>query len=228
MPTPLSKIPVVGPVADVATDLVTGVAKLPAAAADKAVTQVRSGVSLGRLAVEGTARGLVQKVSGRGAPAAPAAARAAAPSAPPARPAPPAPAAAPAPAAPAEDPVTDIDAGAADVQVEATPADVAAAKKPAKKAAAKKAPAKKAPAKKAPAKKAAAKKAPAKKAPAKKTADQVPLKSEPTPASAAPPVPEGPEQLGQLGDDRTEPLFDASTAKQVASESETLQQGSDG
>ena len=216
MPTPLSKIPVVGPVADVATDLVTGVAKLPAAAADKAVTQVRSGVSLGRLAVEGTARGLVQKVSGRGAPAAPAAARAAAPSA------------RPAPAAPAEDPVTDIDAGAADVQVEATPADVAAAKKPAKKAAAKKAPAKKAPAKKAPAKKAAAKKAPAKKAPAKKTADQVPLKSEPTPASAAPPVPEGPEQLGQLGDDRTEPLFDASTAKQVASESETLQQGSDG
>ena len=78
MPTPLSKIPVVGPVADVATDLVTGVAKLPAAAADKAVTQVRSGVILGRLAVEGTARGLVQKVSGRGAPAAPAAARAAA------------------------------------------------------------------------------------------------------------------------------------------------------
>lgn len=211
MPTPLSKIPVVGPVADVATDLVTGVAKLPAAAADKAVTQVRSGVSLGRLAVEGTARGLVQKVSGRGAPAAPAAARAAAPSA------------RPAPAAPAEDPVTDIDAGAADVQVEATPADVAAAKKPAKKA-----PAKKTTAKKAPAKKSAAKKVPAKKAPAKKTADQVPLKSEPTPASAAPPVPEGPEQLGQLGDDRTEPLFDASTAKQVASESETLQQGSDG
>ena len=73
MPTPLSKIPVVGPVADVATDLVAGVARLPAAAADKAVAQIRSGVSLGRLAVEGTARGLAQKVSGRGGPAAPAA-----------------------------------------------------------------------------------------------------------------------------------------------------------
>jgi hypothetical protein len=213
VPTPLSKIPVVGPVADVATDLVAGVAKLPAAAADKAVTQVRSGVSLGRLAVEGTARGLVQKVSGRGAPAAPAAAKAAAPSAPPA----PAAAPAPAPAAPTGEPVTDIDAGAADVQVDATPADVAAAKKPAKKA----------PAKKAPAKKTAAKKAPAKKAPAKKSPDEVPLKSEPTPASAAPPVPEGPEQLGQLGDDRTEPLLDPSTAKQVASEHEMLQQGSE-
>ena len=220
MPTPLSKIPVVGPVADVATDLVAGVAKLPAAAADKAVTQVRSGVSLGRLAVEGTARGLVQKVSGRGAPAAPAAAKAAAPSAPPA----PAPAA---PAAPTGEPVTDIDAGAADVQVDATPADVAAARKPAKKAPAKKAPAKKTAAKKAPASKSAATKAPAKKAPAKKSPDEVPLKSEPTPASAAPPVPEGPEQLGQLGDDRTEPLLDPSTAKQVASESETLQQGSE-
>lgn len=223
MPTPLSKIPVVGPVADVATDLVAGVAKLPAAAADKAVTQVRSGVSLGRLAVEGTARGLVQKVSGRGAPAAPAAAKAAAPSAPPA----PAAAPAPAPAAPTGEPVTDIDAGAADVQVDATPADVAAAKKPAKKAPAKKAPAKKTAAKKAPASKSAATKAPAKKAPAKKSPDEVPLKSEPTPASAAPPVPEGPEQLGQLGDDRTEPLLDPSTAKQVASESETLQQGSE-
>lgn len=225
MPTPLSKIPVVGPVADVATDLVAGVAKLPAAAADKAVTQVRSGVSLGRLAVEGTARGLVQKVSGRGAPAAPAAAKAAAPSAPPAPAAAPAPA--PAPAAPTEKPVTDIDAGAADVQVDATPADVAAAKKPAKKAPAKKAPAKKTAAKKAPASKSAATKAPAKKAPAKKSPDEVPLKSEPTPASAAPPVPEGPEQLGQLGDDRTEPLLDPATAKQVASESETLQQGSE-
>ena len=224
MPTPLSKIPVVGPVADVATDLVAGVAKLPAAAADKAVTQVRSGVSLGRLAVEGTARGLVQKVSGRGAPAAPAAAKAAAPSAPPAPAAAPAPAA---PAAPTGEPVTDIDAGAADVQVDATPADVAAAKKPAKKAPAKKAPAKKTAAKKAPASKSAAAKAPAKKAPAKKSPDEVPLKSEPTPASAAPPVPEGPEQLGQLGDDRTEPLLDPSTAKQVASESETLQQGSE-
>lgn len=224
MPTPLSKIPVVGPVADVATDLVAGVAKLPAAAADKAVTQVRSGVSLGRLAVEGTARGLVQKVSGRGAPAAPAAAKAAAPSAPPAPAAAPAPAA---PAAPTGEPVTDIDAGAADVQVDATPADVAAAKKPAKKTAAKKAPAKKTAAKKAPASKSAATKAPAKKTPAKKSPDEVPLKSEPTPASAAPPVPEGPEQLGQLGDDRTEPLLDPSTAKQVASESETLQQGSE-
>ena len=38
---------------------------------------------------------------------------------------------------------------------------------------------------------------------------------------------EAPEQLGQLGDARTKPLFDASTAKQVASESETLQQGSE-
>lgn len=227
MPTPLSKIPVVGPVADVATDLVAGVAKLPAAAADKAVTQVRSGVSLGRLAVEGTARGLVQKVSGRGAPAAPAAAKAAAPSAPTAPAAAPAPAPAPAPAAPTEEPVTDIDAGAADVQVDATPADVAAAKKPAKKAPAKKAPAKKTAAKKAPASKSAATKAPAKKRPAKKSPDEVPLKSEPTPASAAPPVPEGPEQLGQLGDDRTEPLLDPATAKQVASEHEMLQQGSE-
>lgn len=219
MPTPLSKIPVVGPVADVATDLVAGVAKLPAAAADKAATQVRSGVTLGRLAVEGTARSLVSKVTGRSSTH----------EAPTRKPSP---ASAPAPAAPAapSEPVTDIDAGAADVEVDVTPADIAALA--GSKAAPTKSATKKSPAKKAAAKKSASKKAPAKKAPVEKpaptkTPDEVPLKSEPTPASAAPPVPEGPEQLGQLGDDRTEPLLDPATAKQVASESETLQQGSE-
>ncbi|GHJ60200.1 hypothetical protein NOK12_27180 [Nocardioides sp. OK12] len=218
MPTPLSKIPVVGPVAEVATDLAVGVAKLPAAAADKAATQVRSGVTLGRLAVEGTARSLVGKVTGRsGAPEAPAKA----------------PTPAPAPAAPvtetvtetSTEPVTDIDAGAADVEVDVTPADVAAfagKKSPARKPAAKKATAKKTAVKKAAPKKAAAKKP----APTK-TADQVPLKSEPTPSSAAPPEPEGPEQLELPADAGTEPLVDTATAKQVASESETLQQASD-
>ena len=218
MPTPLSKIPVVGPVAEVATDLAVGVAKLPAAAADKAATQVRSGVTLGRLAVEGTARSLVGKVTGRsGAPETPAKA----------------PSPAPAPAAPvtetvtetSTEPVTEIDAGAADVEVDVTPADVAAF-------AGKKSPAKKPAATKAPAKKTAAKKAAPKKAAAKtpaptKTADQVPLKSEPTPSSAAPPEPEGPEQLELPADAGTEPLVDTATAKQVASESETLQQASD-
>ncbi|NYD59083.1 hypothetical protein BKA08_003321 [Nocardioides marinisabuli] len=213
MPTPLSKIPVVGPVAEVATDLAVGVAKLPAAAADKAATQVRSGVTLGRLAVEGTARSLVGKVTGRsGAPEAPAKA----------------PTPAPAPAAPvtetstepSTEPVTDIDAGAADVEVDATPADVAAF-------AGKKSPARKTAAKKAAPKKAAAKKAAAKKPAPTKTADQVPLKSEPTPSSAAPPEPEGPEQLELPADAGTEPLVDTATAKQVASESETLQQASD-
>ena len=218
MPTPLSKIPVVGPVAEVATDLAVGVAKLPAAAADKAATQVRSGVTLGRLAVEGTARSLVGKVTGRsGAPETPAKA----------------PSPAPAPAAPvtetvtetSTEPVTDIDAGAADVEVDVTPADIAAfagKRSPAKKPAAKKTTAKKTAAKKAAPKKTAAKKP----APTK-TADQVPLKSEPTPSSAAPPEPEGPEQLELPADAGTEPLVDTATAKQVASESETLQQASD-
>lgn len=219
MPTPLSKIPVVGPVAEVATDLAVGVAKLPAAAADKAATQVRSGVTLGRLAVEGTARSLVGKVTGRSsAPEAPATA----------------PSPAPAPAAPvtetSTEPVTDIDAGAADVEVDVTPADVAAfagKKSPAKKSAARTSAAKKTTAKKSPAKKAAPTKAAAEKQAPTKTADQVPLKSEPTPSSAAPPEPEGPEQLELPADAGTEPLVDTATAKQVASESETLQQASD-
>ena len=76
-----------------------------------------------------------------------------------------------------------------------------AAKKPAKKAPAKKAPSKKA-ATTAPATKAGAKVAtttgskPAPKpAPPRKKASEVPLKSDPTPASAAPPEPEGPDVL---------------------------------
>lgn len=116
-------------------------------------------------------------------------------------------------------------------------------------AAAKKAPAKKAAAKKAPAKKAAAKKAPAKKAtpattaatakkpearPAARKASEVPLKSEPTPASAAPDLPEGPEAPdealgteGATGYAEAQPLLDPGTAKQLRKESETLRQAAD-
>ncbi len=147
MPTPLSKIPVVGPAAEAATDLAAGAVKLPAVVAGKAAGQVRAGVSLGRTAVEGTARSLLGRVTGRGgseadapAPAAPAPAAA------------PTPKPAPKPAPPVRDePLTDIDAAAEDVVVKATPADVAAVtggdtatRSPAEKAPAKKAPAKKA------------------------------------------------------------------------------------
>lgn len=64
--------------------------------------------------------------------------------------------------------------------------------------------------------------------PRKRAAD-VPLKSEPTPASAAPPEPEGPEvPAEELGTDgatglaEPEPLLDDATAKEVLAEAETL------
>lgn len=102
-----------------------------------------------------------------------------------------------------------------------------AAKKPAKKAPAKKAPSKKA-ATTAPAAKAAktpAKPAP-KPAPPRKKASEVPLKSDPTPASAAPPEPEGPDvrpgEGGATGLAEAEPLLDPGTAAQVRAESEQL------
>ena len=94
------------------------------------------------------------------------------------------------------------------------------------------APATKAPATKAPAKKApAAKKATPKPAPPKKKASEVPLKSDPTPASAAPPVPEGPDVLpgeeGATGLAEAQPLLDPSVAAQVRSESETLRKAAE-
>jgi len=94
------------------------------------------------------------------------------------------------------------------------------------KAAARKAPATKAPAKKAPAKKAAVSKATPKPAPPRKKASEVPLKSEPTPASAAPPLPEGPDVLpgeeGATGLAEGQPLLDEGVVKAVLSEAETL------
>ena len=69
----------------------------------------------------------------------------------------------------------------------------------------------------------------AKPAAKKRRAADVPLKSEPTPASALPPEPEGPdapaEELGTDGATglaEAEPLLDDATAKQVAAETETL------
>ncbi len=107
-----------------------------------------------------------------------------------------------------------------------------AATKPAKKAPAKKAPSKKA-ATTAPATKAAAKDRPTtgakptpKPAPPRKKASEVPLKSDPTPASAAPPEPEGPDvrpgEGGATGLAEAEPLLDPGTAAQVRAESEQL------
>ena len=102
------------------------------------------------------------------------------------------------------------------------------------KAQARKAPAAKAPAKKAPAKKAPATKASTttpKPATPKKKASEVPLKSDPTPASAAPPVPEGPDVLpgaeGATGLAEPEPLLDESVAKQVLSEAEVLRKAAE-
>lgn len=99
------------------------------------------------------------------------------------------------------------------------------------KAAARKAPATKAPAKKAPAKKAAATKATPKPAPPRKKASEVPLKSDPTPASTAPPVPEGPDVLpgeeGATGLAEAQPLLDEGVAKAVLSEAETLRKAAE-
>lgn len=76
------------------------------------------------------------------------------------------------------EPVTDIDKGAADLEVDVTPADIA-------KVVAKKAPAKKSAAKKSPGAKKAAKKAPTK-APATKTAENTPGAKLPPPRRPAP------------------------------------------
>ena len=105
----------------------------------------------------------------------------------------------------------------------------------AKKAPARKAPAKKAPSAKeavaAPARAAKATAKPAAPKPPKKKASEVPLKSDPTPASAAPLLPEGPDVLpgeeGATGLAEPEPLLDESVAKQVLSESETLRKGAE-
>ena len=71
-------------------------------------------------------------------------------------------------------------------------------------------------------------------APKKRRAADVPLKSEPTPASALPPEPEGPdapaEELGTDGATglaEAEPLLDDATAKQVAAETETLRRAAE-
>ena len=84
-----------------------------------------------------------------------------------------------------------------------------------------------------PATKPATKPAP-KPAPKKRRAADVPLKSEPTPASALPPEPEGPdapaEELGTDGATglaQAEPLLDDATAKQVAAETETLRRAAE-
>lgn len=84
-----------------------------------------------------------------------------------------------------------------------------------------------------PATKPATKPAP-KPAPKKRRAADVPLKSEPTPASALPPEPEGPdapaEELGTDGATglaEAEPLLDDATAKQVAAETETLRRAAE-
>lgn len=68
----------------------------------------------------------------------------------------------------------------------------------------------------------------------KRRAADVPLKSEPTPASALPPEPEGPdapaEELGTDGATglaEPEPLLDEATAKQVAAETETLRRAAE-
>ena len=91
--------------------------------------------------------------------------------------------------------------------------------------------AKKAPATKAPARKAAATKATPKPAPPRKKASEVPLKSDPTPASAAPPVPEGPDVLpgeeGATGLAEAQPLLDEGVAKAVLSEAETLRKAAE-
>jgi hypothetical protein len=116
------------------------------------------------------------------------------------------------------------------VPTEPDPA-VKLAKAAARKAPATKAPAKKAPAKKAAAKKAAATKATPKPAPPRKKASEVPLKSDPTPASAAPPVPEGPDVLpgeeGATGLAEAQPLLDEGVAKAVLSEAETLRKAAE-
>lgn len=69
------------------------------------------------------------------------------------------------------------------------------------------------------------------KAAPRKKASEVPLKSAPTPSSAAPPVPEGPDVLpgeeGATGHAEPQPLLDASVAKQVRSESEVLRRGAE-
>lgn len=74
----------------------------------------------------------------------------------------------------------------------------------------------------------------AKPATKKRRAADVPLKSEPTPASALPPEPEGPdapaEELGTDGATglaEAEPLLDDATAKQVAAETETLRRAAE-
>lgn len=63
-------------------------------------------------------------------------------------------------------------------------------------------------------------------APPRKKASEVPLKSDPTPASAAPPEPEGPDvrpgESGATGLAESEPLLDPGTAAQVRAESEQL------
>lgn len=114
-----------------------------------------------------------------------------------------------------------------------TAAATSAPKKPAKKAPATKAPSKKA-ATTAPATKAAAKPGTTptpKPAPPRKKASEVPLKSDPTPASAAPPEPEGPDVRpgdgGATGLAEAEPLLDPGTAAQVRAESEQLRSGAE-
>lgn len=63
-------------------------------------------------------------------------------------------------------------------------------------------------------------------APPRKKASEVPLKSDPTPASAAPPEPEGPDVRpgdgGATGHAEAEPLLEPGVAAQVRAESEQL------
>jgi hypothetical protein len=116
------------------------------------------------------------------------------------------------------------------VPTEPDPA-VKLARAAAKKAPAKKAPATKAPATKAPTTKAPSTKATPKPAPPKKKASEVPLKSDPTPASAAPLLPEGPDVLpgeeGATGLAEAQPLLDEGVAKAVLSEAETLRRAAE-
>ena len=113
-------------------------------------------------------------------------------------------------------------------------AEAAAAKKPARKTASKAPSAKAATTAPATAGKAGSGKAGTKAgtkaaptpAPPRKKASEVPLKSEPTPASAAPQEPEGPDVRpgdgGATGLAEAEPLLDAGVAAQVRAESEQL------
>lgn len=123
-------------------------------------------------------------------------------------------------------PVPGTKAAAKKAATKAPATSAPAQETPAKKAAAKKAPATKALTPKAPTPQAPATKAAPKPAPPKKKASDVPLKSDPTPASAAPQEPEGPDVRpgdgGATGLAEAEPLLDPGVAAQVRAESEQL------